>query len=125
MLVKKGDKILLGETKKLPGLFVVPGGGVDFGETLSETGEREIFEETNISIKNIKFFKPYELINERGHRIMILHTAEYESGEIKAGDDLLSAGFYDKSEIAKLVQENKIDKGGPVYNMLVDTGYIG
>ncbi|MCL2228449.1 MAG: NUDIX domain-containing protein [Firmicutes bacterium] len=128
-LVVKGDKILLGESNK-PGMqkgqYVIPGGGVDFGERLAETSEREIFEETNLKIKNTKFFKAYELIKpeKQFHRIFALHVAEWQSGEIKPSDDLASAGFFTRQEVAKLYADGKIEKDGPPAWMLKDTGWL-
>ena len=127
-LVVKGDRILLGESNKGPakGYFVIPGGGVDFGEKMADTSAREIFEETRLRIKNIKLFKAYELIvPEKGnHRIMILHTAEWESGEIVAGDDLSSADFFSRNQVAELIKSGKIASNSPAIQMLQDTGWL-
>jgi len=125
-LVIKNNKILLGESNKkfIAGQYVIPGGGVDFGEKLAETSAREIFEETSLKIKNIKVFKPYELIKPDNHRIMILHTAEWESGEIIVGDDLASANFFSREQITELFNSGKIEANGPVAKMLRDTGWL-
>lgn len=129
VLVTKDEMVLLGESNKQGpqnGHVVVPGGGVDFGEKLEETAHREIMEETGIEIENVKFFKPYELIDKQngGHRIMILHTADYAGGEITASDDLSWAKFCTREEIAEFVANGKIDKNAPPYRMLMDTGFI-
>src|SRR5437868_12612581 len=63
-IVRRGDQILLGRRDKEPakGLWVLPGGGVAFGETLDQTLKREMFEETGIEIDVEGVFKVYELI---------------------------------------------------------------
>src|SRR5688500_11928832 len=47
-LVRRGDAVLLGRRDKEPnrGLWVLPGGGVEFGESFATTLVRELLEET-------------------------------------------------------------------------------
>ena len=42
--------------------WIIPGGGVDFGESLEEAVKREIKEELGVEIKIIKFIKFHEAI---------------------------------------------------------------
>src|SRR6266704_6384221 len=51
-IVRRGDDVLLGRRSKDPnrGLWVLPGGGVDFGETLVQTLQRELAEEAGIEV---------------------------------------------------------------------------
>lgn len=130
-LVIKGDTVLLGQSSKEGPQFkqwVIPGGGVDFCETFEATAKREILEETGLSIKNIKQFKAYELINtEKGrHLVFVMHTAEWESGEITISNesDLFQAKFLNKEEIKQKFDTGEIDPSGPVAKMLTDSGWL-
>jgi NAD+ diphosphatase len=79
--VTKDDKILLAHNSNFPeGLYSVIAGFVEPGETFEECVKREILEEVNIKVKNIKYFsnQPWPFPNS----LMIAFTAEYESGEI-------------------------------------------
>ena len=130
-LVVKGDKVLLGQSSKEGPQFkqwVIPGGGVDFGETFESTAKREILEETGIVIKNVKPFKTYELINldKNRHLIFAMHTAQWESGKISVGtqSDLFQADFFTKEQVKEKFDNNEIDPKGPVAKMLTDSGWL-
>src|SRR5688572_29333868 len=64
-LIRRGDKILLGKRNKEPnhGLWVLPGGGVEFGESFKRTLARELLEEAGIEVEVIDVFDVFELIN--------------------------------------------------------------
>src|SRR5881396_1609616 len=64
-LVRRGDEVLLGKRNKEPnrGLWILPGGGVEFCETFAQTLERELLEEAGINVAVGNIFKTYELIN--------------------------------------------------------------
>lgn len=56
-IFSKDGKLLLGKNRKggvYEGCFVVPGGGVDEGETNEAALEREMMEETGIDIRNAR-----------------------------------------------------------------------
>jgi mutator protein MutT len=52
-IINKKGEILLLKRRKEPfvGIWVMPGGSIEFGESLEEALEREIREETNIDVK--------------------------------------------------------------------------
>ena len=106
--ITKGDKILLANNKNFPkGLHSVIAGFVDVNETLEECVKREILEEVNIKVKNIKYFdsQPWPYPNS----LMIGFTAEYESGEIKVdGEEIIHADWYNKDELPMLPEKTTI-----------------
>src|SRR5262245_15596211 len=96
-IVRWGAKILLGRRNKDPnrGLWVLPGGGVIFGESFEDTLRRELREEAGIEIDIDHFFKVYELIVPPDeHRVIVYLTANYQSGEPFASNDLSDVGFF-------------------------------
>lgn len=60
---KKGELFLV-KTHKWPGLYVVPGGKLECGETLKEALKREVKEETGLDVGGEKLLTTYEFINE-------------------------------------------------------------
>lgn len=111
VLIKSNDKLLLGIRDKEPnkGMVITPGGGVELFENMIDTVKREIMEETNLEITNIKQLKTYEIINEPNeHRIIIYWSADYAGNSILSASDLSNAKFYSKSEIQELDTQGKL-----------------
>ncbi len=65
-------------------------GFLETGETLEQCVEREVKEETNLKIKNIKYFGSQPWPFPCG--VMIGFTADYDSGELHLQDEELSSG---------------------------------
>ena len=90
VLIYKGkDEILLSKGYGFRGTFYgLTAGFLETGESLEECIKREVKEETNLNIKNIKYFasQPWPYPNQE----MIGFFAEYESGEIKIQEEELS-----------------------------------
>ncbi len=106
VVVVKDGKILLGKRNKknMFGKWVLPGGRVEWGETIKETAVREIKEETNLDIEIIKFINHFEIMNlpEDFHRVVFFHLAEAKSDDIRVSDDLSEAGFFTLDEIKQM-----------------------
>jgi 8-oxo-dGTP diphosphatase len=97
------------------GLWAIPGGHVELGETLQETAEREILEETGIVIKAGEPIYAFDLIEQddsgriRFHFIVVDVTGEYVSGEPRGADDALEARWLSWEEIEALpVSQNTL-----------------
>jgi len=85
VIVIKNGKVLLGKRKNShgDGTWAFPGGHLEFNETLEECAQREIREETGITIKNLRY-GPYtnDIFSDDGkHYVTLFILADYESGE--------------------------------------------
>ncbi len=65
-------------------------GFVETGETLEDCVRREVWEETHIRVKNIRYFASQPWPYPAG--LMVGFTAEYESGELQLQREELSGG---------------------------------
>ncbi|MFA6414724.1 MAG: NUDIX hydrolase [Candidatus Paceibacterota bacterium] len=87
VIIKKDGKVLFGKRRGAhgEGTWSLPGGHLEFGETLETCARREVEEETGIEIKNIKSatFTNDIFEKEQKHYITAYVTADYSAGEVK------------------------------------------
>jgi 8-oxo-dGTP diphosphatase len=87
VIIKKENKVLLGKRKNVhgEGTWGFPGGHLEFKETIEECAIREVAEETNLHVRDIKIgtFTNDIFENENKHYITIFTLTEIESGEVK------------------------------------------
>ena len=106
VLVTKDDKFLLAERNKenYNGYWIIPGGGVEFGETTQEAAVREIKEETNLEVDITQLIGYKEIINVPGsyHSIVFFYLATPKHTKIEAREDVSKARFFSLDEIKKL-----------------------
>lgn len=111
-VVQMGDKILLVQRAEEPGkgLWSIPGGLVEVGETLRDAAKREVEEETGISVEIGELIDVMENIirDEDGrvkfHYVLIDFKAKPASEEIelKPSSEVLGACWFTPEEIKKL-----------------------
>jgi len=92
--------IVLIKRKNPPYGWAIPGGFVDYGESLEEAAVREAKEETNLDVKLIKQFHTYSdpKRDPRHHSISTVYIAKAK-GKPKAKDDALEIGIFNESNL--------------------------
>src|ERR1700685_2338726 len=89
----RDDKILLVRRARFParGLYSLPGGRVEFGETLQAALHREVDEETSLRIEIIGLAGWREVVpgtTGGGHYLIMSFAARWVSGEVGLHDHL-------------------------------------
>ncbi|KPJ96370.1 MAG: hypothetical protein AMJ53_00970 [Gammaproteobacteria bacterium SG8_11] len=111
-VVIQDNRVLLVKRAKPPkqGLWCIPGGKIRFGESLQQAAEREIKEETGITIKAGDPVYVFDLIEDDFHYIIVDLLADYISGTVKAGDDAMDAQWFalKNIDLPQIDQETKL-----------------
>jgi len=100
MAIKKGDQLLMAEHVRhvSSALYTVLAGFVEIGESLEQTVAREVYEETKIKIKNIRYYasQPWPFPSQ----LMVAFTADYADGEIDIDpNEIADAKWVDKDHL--------------------------
>jgi ADP-ribose pyrophosphatase YjhB (NUDIX family) len=92
--------IVLVKRKNPPHGWALPGGFVDYGESLEGAAVREAKEETDLSVKLIGQFHTYSdpTRDPRHHSISTVYVAKAK-GEPQANDDALETGIFNESNL--------------------------
>ncbi|MCB4205417.1 2-dehydropantoate 2-reductase [Deferribacterales bacterium Es71-Z0220] len=102
IVVNSKKQVLLIERKNKPYGWAIPGGFVDYGETVEQAAVRELLEETSIGIseKELKLLGIYSdpKRDPRGHTVSIVYYA-YSDSKPLAADDAKSAKFFELSSL--------------------------
>ncbi|MEM9810730.1 MAG: NUDIX hydrolase [Pseudomonadota bacterium] len=97
-VVLKGSEVLLIQRGRAPfkGHWSIPGGKVEYGESLSDAVIREVAEETGIVIEPVGLIDAFEALPSKEtdrHHVMVDYAARYVRGEVCAADDAMDACF--------------------------------
>lgn len=93
-LVSDGDgRVLLARTTKWRGLWGVPGGKVDWGETMLDAVAREFREETGLILRDIQYAQTQEAVlspefHKPSHMLLFDYFARTDRTEITPNEEI-------------------------------------
>jgi NAD+ diphosphatase len=108
VLVERGSEMLLARSRRFSTpIYSVLAGFVEPGESLEEAVIREVYEETGIGVKDIRYFRsqswPFP------HSLMIGFTATYARGQISVGDgENIDVGWFTADNLPSLPSKMSI-----------------
>lgn len=97
-------RVLLVERGRPPGegLWSVPGGKLELGETLAQAVAREVREETGLVVEVGALACVIEWMGDDYHYVILDYAARVIGGTLAAADDVRNARFVAWSELAGL-----------------------
>jgi len=109
-IVMRGDSVLLVKRNKEPskGMWSIPGGLVEIGETVKDALRREVMEECGIEIEPTELFEVVDAVNRddkgrvRFHYIIVDFLSGWRGGDLAAGSDVADARWTPLGELQGL-----------------------
>lgn len=103
-IIEIGGRVVLIERKNPPHGWALPGGFVDYGESLESAALREAREETSLEVKLIEQFHTYSdpARDPRHHTVSTVFIA-FAEGEPRAADDAKSARLFGENDLPQAI----------------------
>lgn len=109
-IILKGDRVLLVERGKEPlkGVWSIPGGALETGETLAEGLRREAREELGLEVEVGELVEVFERITRDAegrveyHFVLADYLCKVMGGSLRAADDAADARWVERSELGGL-----------------------
>jgi len=107
LIFNKFGKIFLMKSDKWKGMYCLPGGHIELGETIIDAVRREIKEETNLVIENIRFHSIQDCIYteyfyKQKHFIFIDFICNASTADVVLNDEGTEYIWADLNEIENL-----------------------
>lgn len=103
ILIRDGGLLLIAHRKRRQVYWLLPGGGVKFGESLEQALRRELREELGIDVDVHELVLVYDSIDPGGRRhiVNLVFRCDYRGGEYTLGEErrLHGYGFFSREEI--------------------------
>lgn len=102
-IIVKYNKILLIKrgTKPFKGFWALPGGGVEWDQTLEDAIHKEVLEETGLTAKSIKFLNIYSDPKRDPFQVITLAYIVEAEGEPKASTDATAYQWFSLGSLPK------------------------
>lgn len=113
LIFNEKSQVFLMKSPKWGGLYIIPGGHIELGETRLEALKREVKEETGMEIYDEKLFTLHDAVfpekfHKKKHFVMIDYLAKPKSEKFKLDGKEGTEGIWMKPKLA--VKELEIDQ---------------
>jgi 8-oxo-dGTP diphosphatase len=114
VIVWRDGKVLLARRARPPrlGEWSIPGGAQQVGETVAQAAEREIFEETGLTVRAAELVSVEDAVTRDADGAVLYHytlieiAADRQAGDATAADDVDAVVWATPAEAETLLNEN-------------------
>ncbi|MEE9256301.1 MAG: NUDIX hydrolase [bacterium] len=101
LIIEMNGGVVLIERKNPPPGWALPGGFVDYGESLETAAVREAKEETSLDVELVRQFHAYSdpARDARQHNATVVFIARARGGELRGRDDARRAGVFEREAL--------------------------
>lgn len=115
LIFNKEGKLLICKSHKWDNKYVIPGGHIEYGEKIKDALKREILEETNLEVYDIKLLSINENIldnefHQDKHFIFLDFICKSKSSKVSLNDEAQSFKWVDLEKIEKYNIGNMLKK---------------
>lgn len=102
IIQKENQFLIMKRTEEEKDLWEIPGGRMEYGETLEETLIREVKEETNLDVIPGDIINSWNLIQSHRQISGVIYLCKIKSGELKLSDEHKEYKWITTDELHKL-----------------------
>jgi len=104
LIIEMEGGVVLIERKNPPPGWALPGGFVDYGESLEQAAVREAKEETSLDVELVRQFHAYSdpRRDARQHNVTVVFIARPAGGTLKGRDDARRAAVFRRESLPPL-----------------------
>ena len=113
MIVEENNRLLLLQRNHEPwkGSWMLPAGYVEADEDPMDAARREVFEEANLIVDDVKFVKAYYFSDDpRGNGVSFVYKAGAVSGEMRINDEASAARYFSWNDIPSYLTKGGHDQ---------------
>jgi 8-oxo-dGTP diphosphatase len=110
-IILEDEAVVLVKRKNPPyrGMWALPGGFVEYGETVEDAVKREVAEETGLAVEIVKLAGVYSdpKRDPRGHTVSVVFLCKKIGGELAADSDAADACVFALTKLPHLAFDHE------------------
>ncbi|KPU45858.1 putative 8-oxo-dGTP diphosphatase YtkD [Oxobacter pfennigii] len=87
LILHENNFLIMHKTRKEENVWELPGGRMEFGETAEETLNREVQEETGLSVTPMRILDTWNIINDKYQITGIIYLCKTKNNKVRLSEE--------------------------------------